>query len=220
MSNQLEESLDDLIKKEFYQLLRLYERTDDIQALFNIIDPNKLIELVQNASTKISKIGLNIIKQNYNSCYSDLNDYSRQQLLPSVDLANSLTSHVLSDMKPIAMTIKNYEDRYINLIEFLNKAKSDSDSNSFGGGVIGGIVSGLAFGPIGAIIGGIAAGSYVEGRTREDAQAEFRIKFESLTNEFCETMNDIEIYIDEMVDRLIGATEQYLQSLVNQCQLR
>lgn len=72
----------------------------------------------------------------------------------------------------------------------------------------------MLFGPIGAIIGGVAASSYIEGRSREDAQAEFRIRFESLTNEFCETMNDIETYIDEMIDRLICAIDNYIESLV------
>lgn len=135
--NDISEQLEDIVKNEYHQLLLLYERTDDIQELLNIIDPYNLVDLVQNTSKKISSIGLNIIKQNYSSCYSQLNDYSRQQLLPSVDLADSLTAYILSDVNPIAMTIKNYESKYINLIEFLHKAKSDSDNNSSGGGVMG-----------------------------------------------------------------------------------
>jgi len=137
-----------------------------------------------------------------------------------VDLSNSLTAHILSDMQPIAMTIKNYEARYISLVEFITQAKKESDSNSFGGGIIGGAMAGLVFGPVGAIIGGIAAGSYVEERSREDAQAEFRGRFASLTDEFCATMEDIEIYIDEMMDRLISAMDDYIETITTQARLQ
>jgi hypothetical protein len=108
---------------------------------------------------------------------------------------------------------------YQKVVDFLTNVEKDCDSNSFGGGIIAGALAGLAFGPIGAVIGGIAAGSYVGERSRADAQDEFKVLFHSLTSEFGNTLNDVEDYIDEMIDRLIAATDNYEESLLMQRQI-
>lgn len=216
MSEDLIEYLDDAVKKEFNQLLELYERTDDIDSLMRLMHTDNLTEIIANALTKLGAVGINIFKQNYSSQYDCLSNQAKQQLMPSIDMEKKLLSFISSDNEAIILTLNNYTDRYQSMIDFLYKAKIDSDSNSFGGGIIGGAIAGLAFGPIGAIIGGIAAGSYVGERSRVDSQADFKVLFQALTTEFGNTMDDLDTFLDEMVDRLIAATENYEESLLMQ----
>ena len=210
----------DAVMKEHIQLAELYSRTDDMNHLItNIMHTDNLIIIINNAVGKLSSIGINIFKQEYNQYYNQLNAAARYNMMPSIDTENKLIDYILSNKDSLAMTISNYNSMYLRTLEYYNNEGANDSVRGLGGGILGGAIAGLAFGPIGAIIGGIATGSFVGDKSREYSVAVFRNMFESLNNEFKNVYCDLGEYLDEMIDRLICAVDDYRESLQYQRQL-
>jgi len=55
--DEITDEIEDVVKSEYHQLMRLYDRTDDLKALLDIMSPDKLVGLVQNASEKYQQSG-------------------------------------------------------------------------------------------------------------------------------------------------------------------
>lgn len=210
----------DAVRKEHFQLGELYSRADNFQHLImDVMHTNSFVDIINNAQDKLASIGINIFKHNYSQYYDQLNANARYSLMPSIDMEHKLLEYIASDSDAIIMTVNNYNSMFLYAINYLDNANNNSNIRVFGGTMLGGAIAGLAFGPIGAIIGGLAAGSFVEDKSREHSEDEFRYIFEALTNEFKNVYCDVGTYLDDMTDKLICITNNYRESLLSQRQL-
>lgn len=181
-------------KREYEQCRKIFLRTEDQSSLLRQMNPDNIINIIKGAADTINSFAMDMIKKCYASSYSRMDDHARFNLMPSGDMEVQMIQSIMSCNESVYISIRNYSEMYHHFVEYTCRAADSCESKSYGGAAIGGIIAGLALGPIGAIIGGIAGSALVEDSLKTDA----RSKIPALYNEFTETMDEVGDYIDEM----------------------
>lgn len=160
---------------------------------------------------------INIYHKEYSAFSNKLSSQLQQELRPSIKMEKMLQAYFMSMHEETNTAMKKFTERYQDVVDYLNNTKSDLQNKSLGGGVIGGMLAGLAFGPIGAVVGGIAAGCFIEDNIKESARSNIEEIFQNLFAEFEKTLEQIIIFLEDVViNRLISATDTYKQCLIIQ----
>lgn len=194
-------------KQEYEQCRKVFLRTEDQSSLLRQMHPENITGIIERAADTINSFAMRTIKSCYEKSYSRMNDNARFRMMPSCDMENQLMQSIITCNKGIYVSINNYSHMYYDFYEYAGQAQSTCDNRSYGGAAIGGIIAGLALGPIGAIIGGIAGSAFVEDNIKSDA----RSRIPALYNEFTATMDEVGDYIDDMAESALNHTNSYIR---------
>lgn len=203
-----------------YGLNSLFNKYHDEQDMFRLLDlihPSNVVGLIKDIVKVVPEMCINIYHSEYSNYCNKLNNQLQIQLRPSIKMEKMLLDYFMSSHEDTDKALIKFSDRYNNVVDYINNTKSDLQNKSFGGGVVSGILAGLAFGPIGAVVGGIAASCFIEGNIKESAKGDIEIMFNDLFAEFDNTMNQVSYFLEDvMVGRLISATNEYKECLLMQ----
>ena len=187
---------------ELNTLVTIYKRTEVIKDAFRLMNPENLINIINNAANGLGELGIDVVNALYQSNYHYFDEDSKASLMPSLQLQRSFVGSLLVHAESIEMEINNYEIMYYQL---LNKISgSGSVGKSVGAAVIGGAIGSL-LGPIGTIIGGLAGGAIAD----ESENNEINDFVLSLATEFQHVTLSVNRYLEGMVDVMIANVNKY-----------
>ncbi|WP_224981202.1 hypothetical protein [Geomonas agri] len=186
---------------EFNQLVSMYQRTDGLENCIHLMQPNVIIEIVQNASNNLAELGVDVMNSMYEFYYDRLDYQQKMNYQPSLKIQKGLHGSLLEGSDALQREIDHYGVVFNRSLERLQHG---SGANSIGGAALGGVI-GSIFGPIGSVLGGLAGGALAGDAANNDLSQ----VAQQLCVEFGHVVESTNTFLETMANRMLETIRKY-----------
>jgi hypothetical protein len=197
---------------EWNQFRELSECSESWEARISMMSPVNFTDIIINARTRLTDIGMDVIKMKYQDIHPYLNDSDRLQLMPTMDLHRFFSDSLIPNNDQLVRELDHYEMVYHMFVTKVSKSSSISVGDAasrVGTGTAAGIALGLMLGPIGVVVGGIAGTLFSSNKAENELTNELKIYAHDLDNAYNRLMDSVNITLEEMVKNMLNNIDKY-----------